>query len=857
MAEVAINLKGQDNLSKTVQDAAKNIKDLEYKATELGKASKQFDQITNSGKNLKTQLRQIQALMAEMNMKGLSNTDEFTQMAAAAGQIKDAINDASDAVKRFSSDTAGLDATIQAVQGITAAATVATGAFGLFGKESKEVQQAILKVQSALAILNGVQQIANVLNKDSALMQRIQVIRLAATTTATNANTAAVVANTAAERAWNTAKAIGKALLGDWSGLLLVGIAGITTYALATSKSTDEIEKNNQALEEAKKKQEEWKKTLQDTANSVITPLTQKYMILQAEWNKLKTNSEKTQWIKENANAFKELGFAVSSISDAENVLIANEKNVLRTIELRARAAVLMKQIEKDLEDGVKTNDQIDNTTIGGNTYSIGYATAKGRISDLANVNRELNELYNKYGNQGGGSIKTPSPTTKDIKYVVGSLSELEEKLNKLQKDYKDGFLKIDKNAYITQVNKLKQDIENKKIELGLTIEKKTEKEFEDGSIAAIKEKIKELKNELENKKLDVPARIRLNDKIDQLQREVDRLTKGKISIETEITPTYIHSELKDNLRQSYTNAQTAINKIKDDFQHGITKSRKEAVSAIQEMNGKLKDLGVKPIYIHIESNFEKWLKTIKEGFGGLDSVVKTTDSIISLTKAIEDGKNGWEIFKASVSTAESVLSSFQTVMTTVNTIQELFNVVKAKSAVTMAEEATATTAAATTQQAKAAADTEAATTAIAATTALKAQESAYLDMAAAAIFAAHAYIPFAGVGIATGFITSMMAAMAAQQAASKALQAFADGGIVAGNSRMKEFPILAHTGEMVLNERQQQRMFNILDGKDTFGNSSSSYGQIEWKLKGADLYGSMKNYSKIAAKTGKITGIK
>ena len=39
----------------------------------------------------------------------------------------------------------------------------------MFGQENEDVQKAILKVQSAMAIANGVQQIANLLQKESAV----------------------------------------------------------------------------------------------------------------------------------------------------------------------------------------------------------------------------------------------------------------------------------------------------------------------------------------------------------------------------------------------------------------------------------------------------------------------------------------------------------------------------------------------------------------------------------------------------------------------------------------------------------------------------------------------------------------
>lgn len=54
MAEIAINLKGQDNLTQTVKNAKKSVDDLRYSSTELGKCSKEFDRITSAGKPLKT-----------------------------------------------------------------------------------------------------------------------------------------------------------------------------------------------------------------------------------------------------------------------------------------------------------------------------------------------------------------------------------------------------------------------------------------------------------------------------------------------------------------------------------------------------------------------------------------------------------------------------------------------------------------------------------------------------------------------------------------------------------------------------------------------------------------------------------
>jgi len=84
-------------------------------------------------------------------------------------------------------------------------------------------------------------------------------------------------------------------------------------------------------------------------------------------------------------------------------------------------------------------------------------------------------------------------------------------------------------------------------------------------------------------------------------------------------------------------------------------------------------------------------------------------------------------------------------------------------------------------------------------------------------------------------------------------LPKFAEGGIVGGGSMYGDKVLLrANSGEMIINKRQQSNLFDVLDN-----GFKDNYSTITWKLKGSDLYGSMKNYSKTVAKTGKITGIK
>lgn len=82
------------------------------------------------------------------------------------------------------------------------------------------------------------------------------------------------------------------------------------------------------------------------------------------------------------------------------------------------------------------------------------------------------------------------------------------------------------------------------------------------------------------------------------------------------------------------------------------------------------------------------------------------------------------------------------------------------------------------------------------------------------------------------------------------AMQTFADGGIVqgAGSGWSDSIPTLLSNGEMVLNRRQQGNLFALLDGSRV--SDSAPSGGVEFKIKGTELVGVLKNYNKKTSKT-------
>lgn len=273
MADYTVRFLGDDSqLSGTLKNIKGELNSTGQASSKLDQIQQRFNKIINSSAPLKKQLRDLTALMAKMNLDNMVDNDVFVAMTAKAAEMKDALGDASQAIRLMSSDTAKLDATIEGFQVLAGAAGVVTGVMGILGTENERLQQAMLKVQSVISVMNGVQQIANSLNKDSILMLRLKALWQKAVaegtakstseenknTVATTANSAANVVNnsstkkgTVAQNAWNIAKAFGKALLGDFTGLLLVGAGALLTYSLATGDSTEETDKQAEATNKA------------------------------------------------------------------------------------------------------------------------------------------------------------------------------------------------------------------------------------------------------------------------------------------------------------------------------------------------------------------------------------------------------------------------------------------------------------------------------------------------------------------------------------------------------------------------------------------------------------------------------
>jgi hypothetical protein len=108
--------------------------------------------------SLKKQLREAQNEVAALSDKFGATSKEAIEAAKRASDLKDRIGDAKALTDAFNPD-AKFKALTASLSGVAGGFAAVQGAIGLFGGEAKEVEKAILKVQSALALSQGLQAI--------------------------------------------------------------------------------------------------------------------------------------------------------------------------------------------------------------------------------------------------------------------------------------------------------------------------------------------------------------------------------------------------------------------------------------------------------------------------------------------------------------------------------------------------------------------------------------------------------------------------------------------------------------------------------------------------------------------------
>ena len=370
--------------AKAMQETSIKIKELE---DAIKKLSKTTDDTKKPQQSLRGELREMTAQLTRLKLAGQDNTEEYLRLKNAAGELEDAIGDASDEIRQAGSDTRGLDQALRVTTVVTAGFTALQGAAALFGEENEDVQRAILKVNGALSILNTLQAVqAELARKDSIF-----------TTAAAGAKTLyarAVQFATAQTLAFRVALAA----LGI--GLVIGAIAGLVaiwnSLTSSVKESGDELDNYRKRVDALNASQEQQR----NTTNSI-----NKELLSQA-------NLARSLGKEDEANAITKK--ALNEQIAAENVLLQQNK------ELRDAALENLRREQRRLElrklsDPTLTEKQIQkelqNLIIAYNTQN---QKVRENITNLNNYRAELNNV--------GKSKKELKKATDDVSFSLDAL---------------------------------------------------------------------------------------------------------------------------------------------------------------------------------------------------------------------------------------------------------------------------------------------------------------------------------------------------------------------------------------------------------------------------------------------------
>ena len=693
-------------------------------------------------------------------------------------------------------------------------------------------------------------------------------------------------------------------------GLLISTGVGVAIVALTeviaafTSKSADaqtQAEDTAESMKGIGDAADDIKTAYDSALKNTYADLMAKYEKLKAGWRALSTEQQKMAWIKDNQSAFNELRLKIGNVTEAENIFNRKTDAVVEAFKQRALAAAyaakltalyqrqielldkkqkITKTIADDAKQGgrhakegdivpeswrsdrygkVGSDGQWRFTKVGAERYNGTNVSGNTQINsvdkEIESVNRQIGDTQKQLTtrlNTARSFITADTPTTPPTKDTPKKttikddkkdepkthVEELQAQLAAAQKEMGnamtvDARVKADAKVadiqrqideatkgkvsieaeteptYIVQgsdadkrqsrtnaqhnIDRIRQDFE-----IGLIGKEDAERQIADINkqleklgvkpievhfktyIEELQEQLHDAQQEFEEA-TTIDARVKADAKIDDIQRQIDEATKGKVSIEAETEPTYIVQGSTADKRQSHSNAQNKASRIQTDYEIGII-GKDEALKEIEEINRQLAEIGLKPIKIELDSKgFDKVFGDIKSGWGSIQGV---GNGIQGISDALEGNGDAWQ-------QVTGLINGFISIAEGIQGIVELFGMLTA---------ATSAHAAASTTDAAATAGEAAAATA---NTAAKSGEA----VANATASGAKMPFPLNLVAIAAG-VAAVIAALAA-------VSGFATGGVIGGTSTSgdKKFARV-NSGEMILNKFQQARLFGMIDGK-------------------------------------------
>lgn len=497
----------------------------------------------------------------------------------------------------------------------------------------------------------------------------------------------------------------------------------------------------------------------------------------------------------------------------------------------------------KDYENALKENPYKPtpngNTVIANNTHSTHGGTNVNNVDKIEQANSDYVDTINQLNNQlQDGMITTKEFDNKkksaldsliqayykegktvrnssEMAALVKELGNVKEAVHKdmiedAESEYESAYLNATKllekgmitdEEYNNKMNQAKSDYVEKLIQLGNLTEQQNKN-------------LKDTINDLNGEKLRNGTK--------EFKDNVKDITSNQESIDDKFFPSKKSVESQYNeIVQQYDSLKRYLEDNKVNI--GVTISQEEYDKAKAQLGQLGNDASKLAEEVRSKKEFDLTVN-------GLQDITYLGDSLAGLEDAFDSCETAWDYFSTAINDGISII---QTAMDAYSTFKEIIDMIGA------AKQAEAAKSAAASATEVAATQTEVAATG----------GKVAADQAASISSATKqgAKLPF------PANLAAIAAGIAAVVAAFALIGNFANGGIIGGRATHGDMLLASvNSGEMILNNTQQARLFDLLNEGGILANG----GVVEFKLRGSDLYGSLKNYGKVKSKSGKILKI-
>ena len=361
------------------------------------------EQADKSLGSLKSQLREAQQDVQKLADKFGATSTEAVNAAKRAAELKDKIGDAKSLTEAFNPD-AKFKALSASLSGVAGGFAAYQGAMGLVGVESKDLEKQLLKVQSAMAIAQGLQTLGEA--RDS--FKQLKAVAV------------------------DALKGIKTEFLATGIGVFVVALGTIYAY-------WDDIKAAVSGVSEEQKK---------------LNALSQKN--LEQENEKLKAVGNQDNILKLQGKSEKEiLDIKIKQTDEAIAANKINQENQIINNKLAVEGA-------KRNFDLLKSYIEFVSTPV--RTIYETYATVINKVIDLMNKIPGINIKYKvdeKLGNQAVDYLAKlafdPEKVKKDGEATVKASQDTINKLLNDRAGYQLGKMAIDKKAELTDEERLKK----------------------------------------------------------------------------------------------------------------------------------------------------------------------------------------------------------------------------------------------------------------------------------------------------------------------------------------------------------------------------------------------------------------